>query len=92
MAQPNKSVFGRTHWPSTCSKKLAAAPIVLMIALCTTGCLSIGGKTYTDASPETNSRLSSLETRVGTLERTVLGTPMPAAHPTEAPSFPMATP
>jgi len=44
---------------------LSALLPVLLIA---PGCLSLGGTTYTGQSPETDARLSSLESRVGHLE------------------------
>lgn len=41
--------------------------LVLAATLSSSGCLAIGGKTYSE-SPETSARLSALEARVGTLE------------------------
>lgn len=42
-----------------------------MFVLTASGCLSIGGKTEFVASPEADMRMSSLESRVATLERTL---------------------
>ena len=51
------------------------APILMLIAAANTGCLSIGGRTYTsEAQPETQNRITALETRVGALEHALLGT------------------
>jgi hypothetical protein len=45
------------------------------------GCLSIGGKTYTTQSnPETETRLSALEFRLGTLEEVVMGSSAPSSY------------
>jgi hypothetical protein len=47
-----------------------------VVLLTLAGCLSLGGKTtYTTESPETKERINALETRVGVLERAVIGTP-----------------
>jgi hypothetical protein len=40
------------------------------VAILSTGCLSIGGRTYSD-SPETAARLSAPEARVGPLEHAI---------------------
>jgi hypothetical protein len=46
------------------------------------GCLSLGGKTvYTNDSPQTTDRLSSLEKRVSILEQAVAGRPAPPTPP-----------
>jgi hypothetical protein len=56
------------------------------LAMLTAGCLSLGGKTtYVQESPETATRLSSLEARVSALEQ-ALGGHVPSAAP--APAFP----
>jgi hypothetical protein len=58
---------------------LAGAPLLLAA-----GCLSLGGKTtYVQESPETATRLSSLEARVSALELTLSGhAPAPSTPPT----------
>jgi hypothetical protein len=56
------------------------------LAPLTAGCLSLGGKTtYVQESPETATRLTSLEARVSALEQTLSGPPLPNAA---SPSFP----
>jgi hypothetical protein len=58
------------------------------LALLTAGCLSLGGKTtYVQESPETATRLSSLEARLSALEQALSGAPSPAV-PSPIPSFP----
>lgn len=52
-----------------------------------TGCLSLGGTTYTGSSPEVEGRVSSLESRVGKLEQMLHGPPAPSMAPTAAPGF-----
>ena len=52
-----------------------------------TGCLSLGGTTYTGSSPEVEGRVSSLESRVGKLESMLHGPPTPNMAPTAAPGF-----
>jgi hypothetical protein len=54
-------------------------PLILLVAagLVSSGCLSIGGKTYSEA-PETAARINALEARVGTLERAISGPPVSA--------------
>jgi hypothetical protein len=60
--------------------------LICAIILLTAGCLSLGGKTtYVQESPETATRLSSLEARVSALELSLSGPPSPA---TALPSFP----
>jgi hypothetical protein len=58
------------HWKHQWTYALAAALLLLA-----TGCLSIGGKTYSTDSPDIDKRLSSLEARVGVLERALNGVP-----------------
>jgi hypothetical protein len=48
------------------------ALLSVVLATCLPGCLSLGGKTvYTNESPETNERLTALESRIGVLEQAV---------------------
>jgi hypothetical protein len=63
-------------------RNLLAGALLLLAA----GCLSLGGKTtYVQESPETATRLSSLEARVSALELSLGGAPSPASAP---PGFP----
>ena len=58
------------------------------VAILSTGCLSIGGRTYSD-SPETAARLSALEARVGTLEHAISAvSAAPAFHAEPVPGSP----
>jgi hypothetical protein len=52
-----------------------------------TGCLSLGGTTYTGSSPEVEGRVSSLESRVSKLEHMLNGPPTPSMAPSAAPGF-----
>jgi hypothetical protein len=55
--------------------------LAVVLALALPGCLSLGGKTvYTSDSPETNERISSLESRISVLEQAV-GTRQAAPSP-----------
>lgn len=63
-----------------------AATVVLALKLCvTTGCLSLGAKnTHVHDNPETEKRISALESRIGVLERVLGGHTMGAeVIPTE---------
>ncbi len=70
--------------------KLCALLPTLLIA---PGCLSLGGTTYSGQSPETDARLSSLESRVGHLEEalhmnrvpTPTSMPLPMGMATDSP-------
>jgi hypothetical protein len=52
----------------------------MICASCASGCLSIGGKTYTNQNPQTETRLTSLESRLRALEQVVMGTSGPSAY------------
>lgn len=56
---------------------------LLTLLLTAPGCLSLGGTTYSGQSPETDARLSSLESRVGHLEEALHmnRVPTPSAMP-----------
>jgi hypothetical protein len=58
----------------------------MICACCTSGCLSIGGKTYTNQNPQTETRLTSLETRLHALEQIVMGSSAPTAYSAAATS------
>ena len=48
----------------------ACVMLLTVLLLATTGCLNLGGRTtYVQETPETKSRLTALETRVGALEQ-----------------------
>ena len=64
--------------------KLCSLLTLLFIA---PACLSIGGKTYSTESPETDARLSSLESRVGHLEQSMQG-----EHVSSGPPMSMSAP
>jgi hypothetical protein len=68
--------------------RFAGALFAAFILLATAGCLSVGGKTYTTDSPDTDKRLSALETRVGVLERALIGVQVPAGAPVPAEGVP----
>ncbi len=62
--------------------RLLSAMLLVTALSATVGCLNLGGKTtYVSENPETNERLTLLETRVGVLERAVLGNPAPVGAP-----------
>ena len=57
-------------------RMLIVATALVINTLCSSGCLSIGGKNYTSQeNPQTGHRLSALENRVGVLEQAMLGAP-----------------
>lgn len=62
---------------------------LLAVLLFVPACLSIGGKTYSGNSPDTDVRLSSLESRVGHLEQAInvdhASSPTPATMPFSMP-------
>jgi hypothetical protein len=72
--------------------------VMLLLAQLTwaSGCLNIGGKSYTTTSTDwsqANDRLSALEGRVGALEQTVYGQqPPPLAAPRESVQVPAPSP
>lgn len=61
--------------------RFACAPLACLLLTLAPGCLSIGGKTYQTDSPDADKRLTSLETRVGVLERALVGVPPPGGQP-----------
>lgn len=65
---------------------LAALFLPSLVLATATGCLSLGGTTYTGNSPETEGRLNALEGRVSHLETLVHG--QPATTVTASPASP----
>ena len=61
-------------------RHLLAQAVLGTIILAMSGCLSLGGTTYSE-SPKTTERISSLENRVGVLEQAVSGRPASASMP-----------
>ncbi len=63
------------------NRPILAFSLLATVLCATTGCLSLGGTTYSGESAETEGRLSSLEARISTLEQATLGHAVSSAMP-----------